>query len=81
MKSLQASPDGLFFSVVSNESIAIWSMADVEEAFAKSENDLMCKLAPTRDIKQSQRVLCSTVTVLKDPQQKVKVKKVKKDKK
>ena len=41
LKSLQASPDGLFFSVVSNESIAFWSMDDVDAAFAKNENDLM----------------------------------------
>jgi len=65
-KSLQTSPDSSFFSVVTNKSIAFWGREELKKAFDASENDLMIEVAPTRDIPQSQRVLCSTVTIIKD---------------
>lgn len=53
LKSLQASPDGSFFTAVTNESIAIWGTDDVKEAFDERPDDLMCRIEPTNDIPQS----------------------------
>ena len=75
LKSLRASPDGSFLTVLTDSSIAIWSAADLKEAFEEGKNDLMRRLEPTKEIPTTQRLLCSTVTVIRD--EVVKVRKVK----
>ncbi len=49
-KSLQTSPDSSFFSVVTNNSIAIWGREELKKTFDMCKDDLMIEIAATRDI-------------------------------
>ena len=67
-KSLQASPDHSFFSVVTNSSIAFWGTDALKETFDGRPDDLMAQMRPTMDVPQSQRLLCSACTIIQaDP--------------
>lgn len=52
-KSLQASPDQSFFSVVTESSVAFWGTKDLKAAFEARPNDLMFKMLPQKEIEQS----------------------------
>ena len=52
-KSLQASPDQSFFSVVTNNGIAFWGTEELKAAFDQRPNDLMFKMLPSKEIEQS----------------------------
>ena len=81
LKSLQASPDSSFFSVITDTSVAIWSNADLSEAFASEDSDMMQRLKPTHEIPTAQRLLCSSVTIITEQEKKTIVKKTKVNKK
>ena len=82
LKSLQASPDYTFVSAVTNSSLAFWSTDELKSAFDQEAQDGLQRMEPTLNVPQSQRLLCSTVTIVKENVvQAPKVKKVKKEKK
>ena len=81
-KSLQASPDHAFFSVLTNRSVAFWGTEALKEAFDAKPDDLMQMMRPTVDVPQTQRLLCSAVSIIQPDKQVVKTTtKKKKDKK
>lgn len=69
LKSLNASPDFSFITAVSNSSIVFWSAEELKAAFSEDSGsaDLMLRLDPTSEVPQSQRVLCSSVTIIQEP--------------
>lgn len=69
LKSLNASPDFSFITAVSSTSIVFWSAEELKAAFDEDAGsaDLMLRLDPTSEVPQSQRVLCSSVTVIQEP--------------
>ncbi len=50
LKSLQASPDNTFVSVVTNNSIAFWGADELKSAFDQKADDLLQRLAPNLDV-------------------------------
>ena len=79
-KSLQASPDHSFFSVLTNSSVAFWGTEALKEAFDAKPDDLMQLMRPTVDVPQTQRLLCSAVSIIQPERQIVKKSKAKKSK-
>ena len=80
-KSLQACPDHSFFSVLTNQSVAFWGTEALKEAFDAKPDDLMQMMRPTVDVPQTQRLLCSAVSIIQPDQQVTKTTKKKKDNK
>ena len=80
-KSLQACPDHSFFSVLTNQSVAFWGTEALKEAFDAKPDDLMQMMRPTVDVPQTQRLLCSAVSIIQPDQQVTKTIKKKKDNK
>ena len=52
-KSVQASPDHRFVSVVTNNSIAVWGMEELKASFDKRPDDSLHKVEPTVEIPQN----------------------------
>ena len=73
LKSLQASPDASFVMVITESSVAMWSNADLNQAFEGEQGDMMQRIHPTHDYPMSQRLLCSAVTIIRDIEKKQKV--------
>jgi len=82
LKSLQASPDCTFVSALTNNSLAFWSADELRSAFDQEADDGLQRLEPSLEVPQSQRLLCSSVTIVKENVvQAPKVKKAKVEKK
>ena len=80
-KSLQACPDHSFFSVLTNRSVAFWGTEALKEAFDAKPDDLMQMMRPTVDVPQTQRLLCSAISIIQPDKQVMKTTKKKKDNK
>lgn len=78
LKNLSVSDDLTFISVLTESSLAIWSTKHLNNAFTDHTNeDLMRRLEPTKDIPMSQRLLCSSISIITSDT-KIRVKKMKK---
>ena len=78
LKSLQASPDQSFFSVVTNSGIAFWGTKELRKVFDDRPDELLCQMQPSCDVPSGHRILSSTVTVIQAESNKKTKKKTKK---